>query len=79
MIDEATMQFGIWCRKASPLFAASETQSEEAATFAADAYYEKLRLLDTLMRETKGPFLAGAQVTIADCRLRRDGYRAVRR
>lgn len=67
VIDEAAIQFGIWCHKASPLFAAGEVQNQEAATFAADAYYGRLRLLDALAKETQGPFLAGSQVTIADC------------
>lgn len=67
VIDEAAMHFGIWCHKASPLFAQSEQQSREAATFAADAYYGRLRLLDRLIQESDGPFLSGAQPTIADC------------
>jgi len=67
VIDEAATQFGIWCHKGSPAFAGREPQSREAATFAADAYYGRLRLLETLAGETEGPFLAGAHVTIADC------------
>ncbi|MET3762075.1 glutathione S-transferase family protein [Sphingomonas sp. UYEF23] len=67
VIDEAAMQFGIWCHKGSPAFAGREPQSSEAATFAADAYYGRLRLLEKLAGETKGPFLTGADVTIADC------------
>lgn len=67
VIDEAAGQLGIWCHKASPLFAGRERQSLEAASFAADAYHGRLRLLDTLMQEAGGPFLAGSGVTIADC------------
>lgn len=67
VIDEAAMQFVIWCRKGSPLFTRGEEQSQKAASFAADAYCGRLRLLDMLAMETKGPFLAGSQVTIADC------------
>lgn len=67
VIDEAANQFGVWCHKASPMFAGREEQSLEAATFAANAYHGRLRLLDTMMQETEGPFLAGSQVTIADC------------
>lgn len=67
VIDEAAIQFGIWCHKASPLFAGREVQNREAATFAADAYHRQLRLLDTMMHETSGSFLAGSTVTIADC------------
>lgn len=67
VIDEAAMQLGIWCHKASPLFAQGEQQSREAATFAADAYYGRLRALDMLVQENDGPFLSGAQPTIADC------------
>ena len=67
VIDEAALQFGIWCHKGSPAFAGREPQSIEAATFAADAYHRRLRLLDTLAGETEGRFLAGDQPTIADC------------
>lgn len=67
VIDEAAMQFGIWCHKASPLFEQGEQQSREAATFAADAYYRRLRILDRLAQENDGPFLSGGQPTIADC------------
>lgn len=67
MIDEATSQLGIWCHKASPIFAGSEEQSLEAAGFAANAYYARLRLLDTMIQKGGGPFVAGSKVTIADC------------
>lgn len=67
VVDEAAMQFGVWCHKASPLFAQGERQSREAATFAADAYYGRLRMLDLLVQESDGPFLSGDQPTIADC------------
>ena len=67
VIDEAALHFGIWCHKGSPAFAAREEQSQEAATIAADAYYGRLRLLDTLASETPGTFLAGDAVTMADC------------
>lgn len=67
VIDEAALHFGIWCHKGSPAFAEREEQSREAATIAADAYYGRLRLLDTLASETAGTFLAGDGVTIADC------------
>lgn len=67
VLDEAAIQFGIWCHKASPLFAGREQQSQQAATFAADAYHGRLRLLDTLAQESRGPFLGGPTVTIADC------------
>lgn len=67
VIDEAAMQFGIWCHKASPLFAQGERQSRDAATFAADAYCGRLRMLDLLIQENEGPFMSGDQPTIADC------------
>lgn len=67
VIDEASNQFVIWCRESSPLFASLNKQSREAATLAADAYYGRLRLLDTMAQESEGPFLAGSQATIADC------------
>ena len=53
--------------KGSRAFAGREEQSQEAATIAADAYYGRLSLLDTLASETPGVFLAGDEVTIADC------------
>ena len=56
VIDEAATQFGIWCRKASPLFAEREQQSREAATFAADAYHGRLRVLDAMIQERRGLF-----------------------
>lgn len=67
IIDEAAIQFGVWCRKSSPLFAGQEVQNRAAGTFAADSYYRQLRLLDTMMQETTGSFLTGSTVTIADC------------
>ncbi|WP_198045961.1 glutathione S-transferase family protein [Novosphingobium aquimarinum] len=67
VIDEAALQFGIWCHKGSPAFAGREEQSREAATIAADAYYGRLRMLDTLASEAPSTFLAGDGVTIADC------------
>lgn len=67
VIDEAALQFGIWCHKGSPAFAGREEQSVETATFAAGAYHRCLRFLDALAQETDGPFLAGDHVTVADC------------
>ena len=67
VIDEAALQFGIWCHKGSPAFAGREEQSREAGTIAADAYNGRLRMLGTLAGETPGTFLAGDGVTIADC------------
>ncbi len=67
VIDEAAVQFGIWCHKGSPAFAGREAQNQEAATFAADAYHGRLRMLETLASETTGPFLTGGHVTIVDC------------
>lgn len=67
VIDEATIQFGIWCHKGSPAFAGRERQSRETAILAANAYYGRLRLLEKLAGETVGPFLVGAHLTIADC------------
>lgn len=66
-IDEAANQFVVWCREGSPLYAVRKKQSREAATLAADAYHGRLRLLDRMAQETEEPFLAGSQVTIADC------------
>ncbi|MBX7481963.1 glutathione S-transferase family protein [Qipengyuania qiaonensis] len=67
VIDEAANQLGIWCHKGSPMFANQEEQSPKAATFAADAYHGRLHLLDRMMAAAGGPFVAGSQITIADC------------
>lgn len=67
IIDEATSHFVVWCREASPLFAVRKEQSYETATNAANAYYGRLQLLDTIAQETEGSFLSGSQATIADC------------
>lgn len=67
VIDEAATQFGIWCHKGSEIFASREPQHETAAGFAAEAYYDRLRKLDVLAGESNGPFLAGENVTMADC------------
>lgn len=67
VVDDAATQLGIWCHKGSPAFAGREPQSQEAAGFAAADYHRKLRLLDTMMEETAGAFLAGDHATIADC------------
>lgn len=67
VIEEATLQFGIWTHKCSALFASREAQNEVAAQFAAEAYYGRLQKLEELVQEHKDPFLAGPHVTIADC------------
>jgi glutathione S-transferase len=67
VIEEATLQLGVWCHKASPLFAGREPQHPVAAAFARDDYFARLRKLDLLAAEAAGPFLTGPQVTIADC------------
>ena len=67
VVDEAAINFVSWCHRASPLFAGQKTQDPNAATIAADAYYDRLRLLDRLASETAGPFLTGKDVGIADC------------
>lgn len=67
VVDEAASQFVIWCREGSALFAMRKRQSAEAASVASEAYYERLKLLDTLAQESKGQFLAGSRVSIADC------------
>ncbi|AUW57774.1 hypothetical protein C1T17_06315 [Sphingobium sp. SCG-1] len=54
VIDEATLQFGIWCHKGSPAFVGREPQRIEAATSAANAYHGRLGMLDRLAGETEG-------------------------
>lgn len=67
VIDEAAIQFLTWARNASPLFASFGPQSAEAAHFGEGAYHGRLRLLDKLIGMAAGPFLAGPNVSIADC------------
>lgn len=67
VIDEAANQFVIWGFQGSPIYAGRKKQSREAATLAADNYHARLRLLNTMIAESEGPFVAGPQVTIADC------------
>ncbi len=64
VIVEATTILGFWVYKGSPLFAEREAPSMDVVNMAASRYASKLRLIESLM---KGPFLAGQQVTIADC------------
>ena len=65
--EEATIQFNVWTRHASQIFARVGDQSLEAAQVAADAYYRRLKFVDALIGETSGPFMVGENVTIADC------------
>lgn len=65
--DEAAIQFGIWAHKCSPVFAGRETQHSTAARFGAEAYLKQLELLDLLLSERRGPFLTGANISMADC------------
>ena len=67
VIDEACIHFGTWCHKASPVFAMREPQSHDAARVARDDFFHHLTILEALVSETSGPFLAGGEVTVADC------------
>lgn len=65
--DEAAQQLGLWCHKGSPVFEGAEEQCAVTARFAAQAYRRQLERLDLLLGEAGGPFLTGAQVSLADC------------
>jgi glutathione S-transferase len=67
VINEAANHFVVWCYHGSALYAPRVQQCRQIASFAADAYLRKLRLLDELISETRGPHLAGTQLTVADC------------
>ena len=62
-----TTHFTVWNHKGSVLFAHSEPQSQVAGGFAAKAYYKNLAHVEQLAAEAGGQFLAGEDVTIADC------------
>ena len=50
-----------------PEICRGEPQSLEADTSIAKVYHSRSHQFETLTRETQNPFLAGAQITIADC------------
>lgn len=65
--DEMTTYLTVWNHEGSPLFARSARQNKTAGAVAARAYYKKLAHLEEHATESGGPFLAGENVTIADC------------
>lgn len=67
IIDEATVQMGIWVRNISPVFAGRVPQNAQAGKVAAGIYHRQVRLLEKFAATAGGPFLAGQSVTIADC------------
>jgi glutathione S-transferase len=67
VIDEATTHMGVWVHNASRLFTGREPQNADAAKVAMEAYFGRLRLLEKMAIAPRSEFLAGNQVTIADC------------
>jgi glutathione S-transferase len=62
--DESTMHLGIWVRNASRLFPGPLNSG--AAEVGREAFFGRLRLLDQMGSQSRGEFLAGNNVTIAD-------------
>lgn len=65
VFDEALSFFGLWARHGSLLGHGVVRTSMEVAEICAARYFEQLRLVEKLMRESR--FIAGDEVTIADC------------
>lgn len=64
IFDEATSFFGLWARQGSRVNADRHAASREAAAVGAERFAAKLRVAE---EKIVGPFLAGADMTIADC------------
>lgn len=67
--DDLSAQLVLWAKGASPLFTRNGAQDLKAATTAANAYHDRLALMERLLGETDGPYAAGTQITMADCAL----------
>ncbi|WP_158454202.1 glutathione S-transferase family protein [Agrobacterium pusense] len=65
MFDEAFTFFGLWARHGSALGQGVVRSSRELAEICAERYFGQLLLTEMLMR--KEPFIAGEDVTLADC------------
>jgi glutathione S-transferase len=63
--DEATTLFALWARHGSALSRGAAGTSREVAAICGGRYFDQLRLIDRMMGD--GSFIAGDQVTIADC------------
>lgn len=65
VVDEAMTFFGLWARHGSHLGHGAVRRSPEVAEICASRYFDQLRLIERMMG--RDAFLAGDQVTIADC------------
>ncbi|TKT69473.1 glutathione S-transferase family protein [Aquamicrobium sp. LC103] len=65
VFDEALTFFGLWARHGSQIGHGVVRTSREVAEICAARYFDHLRLLDRIMGDDA--FIAGDQITIADC------------
>lgn len=65
MFDEALTFFGLWARHGSRLGHGTGRTSQEVAEICAARYFDHLRLIEKMIPQAE--FIAGDQVTIADC------------
>ncbi|MFN3661357.1 glutathione S-transferase family protein [Yoonia sp.] len=65
--DEVNTQLVLWAKNASPLFARNGGQDMNAATLAANAYHDRLALMERLLGEAEGPFVSGSRISVVDC------------
>ncbi|MAQ13873.1 MAG: hypothetical protein CMN30_03650 [Sandaracinus sp.] len=68
VVDEAALHFVRWCQHASRLFAAAGVDQQPLlGVSSARGYFGKLATLERFARRAGGEFLAGPQLTVADC------------
>ena len=65
VFDEALTFFGLWARHGSQLGHGMVPTSKDVAQLCSKRYFDQLRLVERMLGNT--PFIAGKQVTIADC------------
>lgn len=66
-IEEATIHYGVWVHHGSVLFAQMVDQVPTSAKTAIGYFNKYMKRLDAYAAASKGDFLAGDKVTIADC------------
>lgn len=65
VFDEAVTFFGMWARHGSDVYKNSLRESRDAAEIGAERYGQKLRVAEQMIGDNA--FVAGPDVTIADC------------
>ncbi|MBM7326119.1 glutathione S-transferase family protein [Agrobacterium sp. S2] len=65
VFDEALTFFGLWARHGSQLGHGRVQTSKDIAQLCSKRYFDQLRLAERMIGDT--PFIAGNQVTLADC------------